>query len=77
MLTSIFAIFTICFSLIFNYFSNNHLRNYFVNECLEIVSNTQMPKQLPKVVYVYTTHDDFLPTRLLQNMQQTYENFEV
>jgi hypothetical protein len=34
-------------------------------------------KNPPKVVYVYTTHNDFMPARLLQNMEQTYKNFEV
>lgn len=31
----------------------------------------------PKVVYVYTCHNDFLPSRVLQNSKQTYKNFEI
>ena len=47
-----------------------------INETYTIIHRTKIPKILPKVVYVYTTHDDFMPARLLQNMQQSYENIE-
>ena len=45
-------------------------------EYLEILSKAKVPSKLPKVVYVYTTHNDFIPARMLQNMQQTYKNME-
>ena len=45
-------------------------------EHANIVSKVKMPNKLPKVIYVYTTHNDFMPSRLLQNMQQTYKNIE-
>ena len=52
------------------------VRKMYVYECISIIVNTKLPDKLPKVVYVYTTHDDFMPTRMLQNMQQTYTNIE-
>ena len=54
----------------------NKYKKQLINEYLEILSNVQMPSQQPKVIYVYTTHNDFMPSRLLQNMQQTYKNIE-
>ncbi|MBD5423227.1 MAG: glycosyltransferase family 2 protein [Mycoplasma sp.] len=45
-------------------------------EFLDIANNTKLPKKLPKVIYVYTTKNDFMPARLLQNMQQSYKNIE-
>ena len=65
------------FNVLVSFLTNKHLRKMFVNECLEIVNFTKMPNKLPKVVYVYTTHNDFMPGRLLQNMKQSYKNFEV
>ena len=52
------------------------VRKMYVYECISIIVNTKLPEKLPKVVYVYTTHDDFMPARMLQNMQQTYTNIE-
>lgn len=62
---------------IYNFFKKIYLRKFMFKEFIEIVNKTKMPKILPKVLYVYTTHNDFMPSRLLQNMRQTYENFEV
>ncbi|MBR4025560.1 MAG: glycosyltransferase family 2 protein [Mycoplasmataceae bacterium] len=45
-------------------------------ELLEILKNNKLPKKLPKVVSVYTTHNDFWAERLLQTMQQNYSNIE-
>ena len=45
-------------------------------EFLDIVNNTKLPTKSPKVIYVYTTKNDFMPARLLQNMQQSYKNIE-
>ena len=49
----------------------------YTKECYEIISNTKLPEKLPKVLYIYTTHNDFIEARVLQNMKQTYKNFEV
>ena len=56
---------------------NNKLIKIFNNECLEIIHNTKLPDNLPKVLYIYTTHNDFIGARVLQNMRQSYKNFEV
>lgn len=47
-----------------------------IHEFRDIIKNIKLPKQLPKVVYVYTTYNDFWKERLLQNMEQTYSNIE-
>ncbi|WP_406602210.1 glycosyltransferase [Mesomycoplasma moatsii] len=47
-----------------------------VKDYLEITSRAKLPSKLPKVVYVYTTHNDFMPSRLEQNIRQTYRNIE-
>ncbi|WP_406602209.1 glycosyltransferase [Mesomycoplasma moatsii] len=47
-----------------------------VKDHLEITSRAKLPSKLPKVVYVYTTHNDFMPSRLEQNIRQTYRNIE-
>ncbi len=52
------------------------LKRKMIYETLSILKNTKLPKKLPKVVYVYTTHNDFWEARLLQSMQQTYKNIE-
>jgi hypothetical protein len=64
-------------NLLYTALTSNYLRNLYVKEMLTIVHTAKLPKKCPKVVYVYTTHNDFLPTRLLQNINQTYKNFEV
>lgn len=51
--------------------------NLYAKECLEIINSTKLPEKLPKVLYVYTTHNDLIEARVLQNMKQTYKNFEV
>jgi hypothetical protein len=65
------------FNISFTTFFRLKIRKMYMNELLEIVSKTKLPKKLPKVVYVYTTHNDFMPARLLQNSKQTYKNYEV
>lgn len=62
--------------ILFNIILKWKVRKLFVYECISIIVNTKLPDKLPKVVYVYTTHDDFMPARMLQNMQQTYTNIE-
>ena len=52
------------------------LKKEMIYETLSIIKNTKLPTKLPKVVYVYTTHNDFWEARLLQSMQQTYQNIE-
>lgn len=52
------------------------LKKEMIYETLSILKNTKLPSKLPKVVYVYTTHNDFWEARLLQSMQQTYKNIE-
>lgn len=47
-----------------------------IYEFRNIIKSVKLPKKLPKVVYVYTTYNDFWKERLLQNMQQTYTNIE-
>lgn len=49
----------------------------YAQECKEIVNETVLPDKLPKVLYIYTAHNDLIEARVLQNMQQTYKNFEV
>jgi hypothetical protein len=61
----------------FSGISRRTIRNKYIKETLRIVHQAKIPKKLPKVVYVYTVHNDFMPARLLQNMKQTYKNFEV
>lgn len=51
--------------------------NYYVEECFQIINSVKLPNKKPKVLYVYTTHNDFIGSRLLQNMNQTYDNLEV
>lgn len=51
--------------------------NVYVKECREIIDNTKLPDKLPKVLYIYTSHNDLIEARVLQNMQQTYKNFEL
>lgn len=53
-----------------------HLRKLTICEIKNIIANVVLPKKLPKVVYVYTTKNDFMESRLAQNMQQTYKNIE-
>lgn len=45
-------------------------------EFLEIVHKTKIPEKNNKVVFVYTTHDDFFESRFLQVTKQTYKNIE-
>ncbi|WP_406602456.1 glycosyltransferase [Metamycoplasma sualvi] len=47
-----------------------------MKEVNEIQTTTKLPSNLPKVVYVYTTHNDFWEEIMLHNMQQTYQNIE-
>lgn len=49
----------------------------YVRECYSIINNTKITKKAPKVVYVYTVHNDLIEARILENMKQTYKNFEV
>jgi hypothetical protein len=65
------------FNIIYSVATKKYLTNKYVDETLHIVHEVKMPIKLPKVVYVYTTHNDFMPARLLQNAKQTYKNFEV
>ncbi len=63
-------------SYIIFFAKNIQYRKMMINEFHDIVRNSKLPKKLPKVVYVYTTYNDFNSSRLLQNMQQTYQNIE-
>ena len=77
-LTNFFIILsTTVFSVVYQSIVNSILYSCFIYESLYIINLAKLPKQLPKVVYVYTTHNDFLPGRILQNSKQTYKNFEV
>lgn len=49
----------------------------YANECFDIINETKLPDKCPKVLYVYTAHNDLIESRVLQNMRQTYKNFEV
>ena len=40
---------------------------------MEIINTTQLPKILPKVLYIYTCHNDLINSRVLQNKNQTYK----
>ena len=51
--------------------------NHYVKECYEIINSVVIPDKKPRVLYVYTTHNDFMGSRLLQNIDQSYDNFEV
>ena len=62
---------------IFEKILKNKCIRIFNNECLEIINMTELPKKLPKVLYIYTTHNDFIEARVLQNMKQSYKNFEL
>ena len=62
--------------LLINTILKIYISKLLINETYTIINNTKIPKVLPKVVYVYTTHDDFMPARMLQNMQQSYKNME-
>ena len=68
--------FPLIFSGIFDSIFDKKIMKEFAFECLDIIHNTKMPKKQSKVVYVYTIHNDFMPGRLLQTMQQTYKNIE-
>lgn len=66
----------LCF-IVFDAFYKKYLRHNAIYEFYEIVCSVKLPKSLPKVVYVYTCHNDMMKARLLQNSMQTYVNFEV
>ena len=61
---------------IFKIFMNFKWRKMMMLEFLDIVHNSKIPSKSPKVVYVYTTKNDFMESRLLQNLEQTYSNIE-
>ncbi len=61
---------------IINFSLSLHWRKETICEFRKIIRETKLPKELPKVVYVYTTKNDFMESRILQNMQQTYKNVE-
>ena len=63
-------------SYIIFFVKNIKWRKMMIYEFRNIIKNVRLPKKLPKVVYVYTTYNDFWKERLLQNMQQTYSNIE-
>lgn len=76
-ITSIFVLLGISiWMIILSWFFKKSYIKKIVKEHLEITSQAKLPSKLPKVVYVYTTHNDFMPSRLKQNMQQTYKNIE-
>jgi hypothetical protein len=77
MINCFFAIFIGSFSMIYESIVRSILYSCFVYETLYIINTAKLPDKLPKVVYVYTTHNDFLPGRVLQNAKQTYKNFEI
>lgn len=49
----------------------------YADECKQIIKSTTLPKNLPKVLYIYTCHNDLIEARVLQNLKQTYKNFEL
>lgn len=63
--------------LFFGLFFKVKCLKIYSKECLEIINETSLPNKSPKVLYVYTTHNDLIESRVLQNRQQTYKNFEV
>ena len=63
-------------SYIIFFIKNIKWRKMMIYEFRNIIKNVKLPKKLPKVVYVYTTYNDFWKERLLQNMEQTYSNIE-
>ena len=73
---SFLILFTSIFNGFFNLFLTYFFRRKITIELLEILKNNKLPKKLPKVVSVYTTHNDFWAERLLQTMQQNYSNIE-
>lgn len=72
---SIPALFVNFFFLIFGLFYKNYLNRLLIWEFYEIVTLNRVPNS-PKVVYVYTCHNDMYEGRVLQNIKQTYKNFE-
>ena len=73
-----FVIFTFLyiFNNIFNFWLFKKCYSLMMKEVYQIQKEVNLPSKLPKVVYVYTTHNDFWEARMLQNMQQTYQNIE-
>lgn len=65
------------FFIIFGNFYIKKLKHEMIFDFCKIISSVKLPKILPKVVYVYTSHNDMVQSRVLQNIQQTYKNFEV
>lgn len=73
-----FGIITSGTSLIFlviSFFIKWKCVHLYIYDCYEIVYKTKLPKKLPKVIYVYTTHNDLIESRVLENRKQTYRNF--
>ncbi len=64
------------FNKFFNFWLFKKCYSLMMKDVKKIQKTVELPKKLPKVVYVYTTHNDFWETRLLQSMQQTYKNIE-
>lgn len=63
--------------LIYGLFLKKYCIKIYSEECMEIINSTQLPKKLPKVLYIYTCHNDLINSRVLQNKNQTYKNFEL
>ena len=64
------------FNKIYNFWLFRKCYRLMMEEVYQIQKEVKLPSKLPKVVYVYTTHNDFWEARMLQNMQQTYQNIE-
>lgn len=64
------------FNKIYNFWLFRKCYRLMMEEVYQIQKEVKLPSKLPKVVYVYTTHNDFWKARLLQSMQQTYKNIE-
>lgn len=63
--------------LIYKIFLKKHCIKVYSNECMEIINATKLPEILPKVLYIYTCHNDLIESRVLQNKNQSYKNFEI
>lgn len=58
-------------------FAKNKFMKIYSKDCAEIINSTNLPKKIPKVLYIYTCHNDLSEERLLQNMNQSYANLEI
>ncbi|WEK83001.1 MAG: glycosyltransferase [Mycoplasma sp.] len=63
--------------ILYRFFYDIYLKKLAKYEELEIYHSTKLPKDKPKVVCVYTIHDDLFPAKVLHLKKQTYKNIEI